>query len=112
MLLQPAHVVGLPPGTYARAEQQLQKVNIAGIKRRMLSSFKLPRTLPILQRLAAGCFVPAGGQLRRHLKKQQLRLLSLSRMPYNADDPLHYSLMRYVLIGFAGAARFSQSHSC
>lgn len=97
------HLPGLLPGTYAAALQRFKHVDISRIKRHVGSSPSRKRlALPLLQRLAGSCFNPAGGRLRWRLGRQRVRLLILARMPYNADDPLHYSAFQAVVAGFGG----------
>ncbi len=74
------------------------------MRRHVLSSptRKAVRAAPLVERLAAGCLNPAAGRLRWRLGRQRVRLLSLGKLPYDADEPLHYSLMQAVVTGFAG----------
>lgn len=103
--------IGLAPGTYRTAFRRFKRADISHLKRTVKSSpasLKARRSLPLLAGCWAACCLPAsGGRLRFRLGGQQLRLLSLGKMPYNADEPLHYSLMQAVSAGFAAAGGFS-----
>ncbi|GAB4821793.1 hypothetical protein N2152v2_008839 [Parachlorella kessleri] len=107
-----SHMVGLPQGTYASACQRCKKLDISKARRHVLASptrRSRVHSQSLMQRLALGCLNPGADQLRWRLGRQRVRLLSLARVPYDADHPVHYALMQAVLEGFAGRAAGSEA---